>query len=306
MNKVSNTKIYKDLNAFLFCYTTKIPVSIYSKSIALVCLFNIYLIKDDIFELYSKNGLISSKLSTGITGKYTPSISDITDLLSVIGMNNSQSLWIIMSVYIFSLAMILINYKVFTFAIIAYLGQLIINSSSYLASHGGDSLTTFVLFLNVLFCTKTILQKKYFEVLFSFTLRLTQIHLCIIYFFSGFGKLLGTDWFNGEAVWTVFNVYSPQLLKYVINYNIFFIFSGLLIVATEVLFPLMVYTKKPYKSLIILFALIMHTFIGIYMQLQTFALIMILLNFIAWLNYFIPLNYVNKPKITPEIKYHSH
>ena len=34
--------------------------------------------------------------------------------------------------------------------------------------------------------------------------RLMQIHLCVIYFFAGAGKLLGETWWNGEALWGAF------------------------------------------------------------------------------------------------------
>ena len=37
----------------------------------------------------------------------------------------------------------------------------------------------------------------------NFTLRLIQIHMCIIYFFAGASKLQGTAWWNGQAMWMV-------------------------------------------------------------------------------------------------------
>jgi uncharacterized membrane protein YphA (DoxX/SURF4 family) len=35
----------------------------------------------------------------------------------------------------------------------------------------------------------------------SIAIRLIQLHMCIIYLFSGLGKLQGESWWNGEAVW---------------------------------------------------------------------------------------------------------
>ena len=35
----------------------------------------------------------------------------------------------------------------------------------------------------------------------NLAIRLIQIHMCIIYLFSGLGKLQGESWWNGEAVW---------------------------------------------------------------------------------------------------------
>ena len=35
----------------------------------------------------------------------------------------------------------------------------------------------------------------------SFWQRVLQLHLCVIYFFSGLTKLLGSGWWNGESLW---------------------------------------------------------------------------------------------------------
>jgi len=35
----------------------------------------------------------------------------------------------------------------------------------------------------------------------NIALRLLQIHLCVVYFFSGSGKLLGASWWEGTALW---------------------------------------------------------------------------------------------------------
>lgn len=35
----------------------------------------------------------------------------------------------------------------------------------------------------------------------TLALRLIQIHLCVLYFFSGTGKLLGASWWEGTAIW---------------------------------------------------------------------------------------------------------
>src|SRR5437762_14164315 len=35
----------------------------------------------------------------------------------------------------------------------------------------------------------------------SFCQRVLQLHLCVIYFFSGLTKLLGSGWWNGESLW---------------------------------------------------------------------------------------------------------
>src|SRR2546423_2140551 len=51
----------------------------------------------------------------------------------------------------------------------------------------------------------------------GFFQRLIQLHVCLIYFFAGLAKCLGTGWWNGDSIWRAlirapFNVISPHLL----------------------------------------------------------------------------------------------
>ena len=53
--------------------------------------------------------------------------------------------------------------------------------------------------------------------LLGFWRRVLQLHLCIIYFFSGLTKCLGRGWWNGSSVWRAlirppFNVIDPEIL----------------------------------------------------------------------------------------------
>ena len=53
--------------------------------------------------------------------------------------------------------------------------------------------------------------------LLGFWRRVFQLHLCIIYFFSGLTKCLGSGWWDGSNVWRAlirppFNVIDPEIL----------------------------------------------------------------------------------------------
>jgi len=300
MDNVLNSKFGKRINVFLFRFPATVSPKVYAKAIALVCLVNLFLIRNDIYELYGKNGLVSSELSIGSTGKHAPTISDITELLSKIGFDDRQSLYFFVGIYVLSLLMVLLDYNIFLFSIIAYFGQLVMTTSTYLTTHGGDSITTFILFLNVLLCVETIISKDVFKVLYSFSLRLAQIHLCIIYLFGGFGKLLGTDWFDGNAMWIVLNMYSPGLAKYLSGHHWLFLASGLVVILLELLYPLLVYMNRRVRAFTIVSVILMHVFIGFFMELQAFALIMILFNLIAWSNYYADSPLLKEKKLNPD------
>ncbi len=44
----------------------------------------------------------------------------------------------------------------------------------------------------------------------NIALRLIQLHLCILYFFAGTGKLQGVSWWEGTAIWLAFANYEYQ------------------------------------------------------------------------------------------------
>lgn len=46
----------------------------------------------------------------------------------------------------------------------------------------------------------------------NLAIRLIQVHMCIIYLFSGIGKLAGASWVTGEASWLSFAMYEYQSL----------------------------------------------------------------------------------------------
>ena len=53
--------------------------------------------------------------------------------------------------------------------------------------------------------------------LLGFWRRVLQLHLCVIYFFSGLTKCLGSGWWNGSSVWRALirppcNVIDPEIL----------------------------------------------------------------------------------------------
>lgn len=115
-------------------------------------------------------------------------------------------------------------------------------------------------------------------------MRFLQIHLCIVYFFAGFGKSLGTNWWDGNAMWFISNTYFP----YVIKKSIFsgaFIYKFLSISTVLIQLTYFIFINIKYTRMIMLFSIIiLHLGIAVFMKLYSFGLIMILLNIIAWSN----------------------
>src|SRR5947207_9205264 len=117
----------------------------------------------------------------------------------------------------------------------------------------------------------------------GFWRRVVQLHLCIIYFFSGLSKCLGSGWWNGSNVWRAlirppFNVIDPEIL---VRWNYLFPLAGILICLLEFGYPFLIWSSRTRK--IWLFGVCgMHFVIGVTMGLYLFSLVMIVLNVAAF------------------------
>ncbi len=270
--------------------TDRNQVGIYAKAITIFCLLNIVSLLPDIHEIYSKNGLISADIVSMYLYPYSPNLQWISGIFDFLKIDAQLSTSILITSYILSLVFVLIKYKPLLFSIVAWGLHIMFVNSSYFFSYGADYFMTFALFMVILF---TIAERQKDEdrktLISTYAIRFLQIHLCLVYFFAGFGKILGTDWFDGNAIWFVLNTYAPALSESLFykmtSYPLLFklLCWGTLIF--EIFYPFLIFYQRTKKiSLVIIIT--MHIGIILLMNLYTFGLIMIVLNLIAFGHYF--------------------
>ncbi|MBK8554611.1 MAG: hypothetical protein IPL65_02020 [Lewinellaceae bacterium] len=177
--------------------------------------------------------------------------------------------------------------------------HLVILNSIHHFLYGADYFNTMLLFYCALFplgkyySIDNLLRKGqpglingYLESLFSTTamLRLMQIHLGIAYFFSGFEKMLGFNWRNGESIWRAVHNYEGIIdftaLDSLVNTPLF-LFLAWATMLLEMLYPIMAnirYTRAIWVTGIIG----MHCSIVLILGLFHFSAIMIAFNLIAY------------------------
>jgi hypothetical protein len=275
-------------NTYLFNFETKY-IKLYSNLIIFFCLLNILILSPDIFEIFAKDGLIKESINVEFIYPYNPLLNWFTSPLTYIGIPYSVSLLLFITIYVISLVFNLINYKKLTFATIAWVFHIAIINSSYFFSYGADYFLTFALFINIFFSipSKKLNQKKV-KTIHSFIIRFTQIQMCFVYFFAGFGKSLGTDWFDGNAIWYILNSFSPKITEsffyHFIDYPLFFIFLGWSTILIELLYPILMNLNIT-RKITLLSIISLHLGIIFFMKFYTFGLIMIILNLIAWGDY---------------------
>jgi hypothetical protein len=117
----------------------------------------------------------------------------------------------------------------------------------------------------------------------GFWRRVVQLHLCVIYFFSGLTKCLGSGWWDGTNIWRAltrppFNIVPPEIL---VRWKYFLPVLGISICLIETGYPVFIWLKKT-RMIWLICVLGMHIAIGLTMGMYLFALIMIILNAAAF------------------------
>jgi uncharacterized membrane protein YphA (DoxX/SURF4 family) len=114
----------------------------------------------------------------------------------------------------------------------------------------------------------------------NIAIRLIQLHMCVIYLFSGLGKLQGESWWNGEAVWfSSANLEYQYLIDMTWLANHPFIVN-LLTHATvfwEVTYCALVWLRLT-RPWVLLMAVLVHGGICVAYGMPTFGLVMLIGN----------------------------
>lgn len=176
-------------------------------------------------------------------------------------------------------------------AIAAWLLHLCAAKSGGFVSYGMDNFMTIGLFYLMLspLPDRLSLDWRLREVrpknpqLLGFWRRVLQLHLCIIYFFSGLTKCLGSGWWDGSNVWRSlirppFNVIDPEIL---VRWRYLFPVAGIFVWLLEIGYPFFIWHSKTRKIWLIGICA-MHAGIGLTMGMYLFAFIMIVLNVAAF------------------------
>jgi Vitamin K-dependent gamma-carboxylase len=239
-------------------------------------------------------GLNGRALSEGLLSTESPLVPRLGWLVTL-GSHIGLSEWTVLSVTWWLLLCaacgLLAGFFSRSSAIVAWFLHLCAAKSGGLVSYGVDQFMTIGLFYLMLsprpdsYSLEQIWRKLPAKdpQLLGFWRRVLQLHLCVIYFFSGLTKCLGAGWWDGSNIWRAlirppFNIIPPEIL---VRWKYFLPVAGISICLIETGYPFFIWLKR--TRLVWLVAIIaMHVAIGVTMGMYLFALIMIILNVAAF------------------------
>jgi hypothetical protein len=240
------------------------------------------------------SGLINRNLAEGLLSlesHFIPRLGWLVPLATQSGLREETALSVVWVSLLAAGCGLLVGLVCRVSAILAWLLHLCAAKSGGFVSYGVDNFMTIGLFYLMLspLPDRYSLDWRLRELrpknpqLLGFWRRVLQFHLCVIYFFSGLTKCLGSGWWNGSNVWRAlirppFNVIDPEIL--LICRHLFPV-AGIFICLMEITYPFFIWNDKTRKIWLICICA-MHAGIGIMMGMYLFALIMIILNIAAF------------------------
>ncbi len=243
------------------------------------------------------NGLLGRDLGDAMTfvqSPFIPRLAWIISCLSKVGLNENAALALVWWSLLVLGGLMLMGLFCRPVAVVTWFLQLACAKSSGLLSYGADNLTTIGLFYLMIapfpdpWSIDRILRKRTTNDprLLGFHRRVLQLHLCLIYFFSGLTKCLGAGWWNGNNLWRSLTIppFDVLPIHWVATLGFVLPVTGIVICLLEVTYPFLIWWQPSRKAM--LFAICaMHLGIALLMGMVLFGAIMIILNLAAfWLD----------------------
>jgi hypothetical protein len=284
------------LRVFLFPPETDRWLGLLRIGLGLQVLFYALSLRSDWNYLFAEpgEGLIGRALPEALLSTESPLIPRLGWLVMLTartGFSESTALSIVWWVLLFAGCCLLIGFLSRASAILAWFVHLCAAESGGFVSYGVDNFLTIGLFYLMLspLPDRYSLDQRWRKLppknphLLGFFCRVLQVHLCLIYFFGGLAKCLGSGWWDGSNLWRAlirppFNLIAPEML---IRLKYLFSVAGIVISLLEISYPVFIWNRKT-RGIWLVAICAMHVGIGLTMGMYLFAFIMVVLNIAAF------------------------
>jgi hypothetical protein len=260
--------------------------------IALISFAHFMALQPDFDNIFSANAFVPPDIANATRDFLIPSIYSLhKSVQGIIPVSYEATLLFFRILYPVTLLTLLVGLFTRPVAILSLALHLLITNSMEYYSYGVDLFTSIALFYCCLFPVGSLfsLDALWFKKTppaahrVSKCLKLLQTHVCIMYFFSGFEKLLGYNWRNGESIWRMLHGYNAtESINFDFLYNTPVpLLAGWFTIVLEMMYPLFInipQTRKWWLAGIVIF----HVSIAFFMGLYFFSSVMIILNLAAY------------------------
>jgi hypothetical protein len=284
------------VTAFLFPEESDRWLSVLRFGLGCDVILRCLLLRKDWSRMFSASGevIIGRELPeamVAVESRLIPTLQWLINAAARLGLDEQTTLHLIWFASLAAGCSLAAGFFSRTSAVIAWFLHLATVKSGGLLSYGVDNFMTIGLFYLMLtpLPDRRSLDWRLWQPearspqLLGFSRRVLQVHLCVIYFFSGLAKSLGSGWWDGSNIWRAltrppFNILPPEIIagwKYILP------LAGISICVIELGYPFLIWLKQT-RTLWLSLVCAMHAGIGLMMGMHLFALVMIILNLAAF------------------------
>ncbi len=289
-------KVLKKINIFLFQENVKFEwMSFFRIAIGFLLLLHFISILPDFNALFSTKGIIPSDILDTFIPENVITFPKIITFFSSFGISEIITTIFLKITYIMLCFFLIIGFLPRVSATFLLILQISLVKGSSFYAYGVDYFSSMSLFYLILipshyqYSIYTYLKRNIQTSNITPYRRLFQIHLCIAYFFSGFDKILGFNWWNGESIWKAINLpfanndfnFNFSVLA---HHPILLIIIGWTTILIEMLYPIFIWIPKTRKTWLYL-TISMHLGIALILNLYIFSAMMIIWNLTNFYNY---------------------
>ncbi len=277
----------RHLFAWLFPKASNDWVAVLRVGLGLQLILYQFSLRHDWAQMLSPESRRISEALLAADSPFIPRLSWLTKS----GLNESQIFLLVSTVLVLSALLLLAGFLCRWAALAAWLCFLAVVKSSVIFAYGADAFTI----IGLVYLALSPLPDRWaldwhwrrkrprFPALHGFARRALQLHLCVIYFFSGLSKAAGRGWWNGESIWRAltrppFDLLDPAAVTIV---RPLLPAAGICFFLLELLYPILIWPEKT-RTGWLLAVIGLHIGIGVFMGMPLFALIMITLNCAAF------------------------
>ncbi|RYZ36297.1 MAG: hypothetical protein EOO71_32330 [Myxococcaceae bacterium] len=293
MSAVTTWKVLagQRLAAFVSAPSSPQPLGVFRIGVASLLLAQAWTLAGSLPELLGNRGLVPWSVSEPLASSVLPRLDVMVGALAPLGVSQEAGIHGVTLLYVLSLVGLLLGFRTRLSAVVAWaLHTALLNSISFFA-YGVETFAHISLFYCVVMPVGAAFSfdagagrtSSAPTAAATLSLRVLQLHLCIIYASTGVEKMLGPTWRDGTVLWDV--LMQPQYGQFdfawlaSVPWVVKLATWGTLVV--EVGYVVCIWPRRT-RALWVLMTLGMHLGIAVMMGLWLFSGIMALLTFAAF------------------------
>jgi CubicO group peptidase (beta-lactamase class C family) len=249
--------------------------------LALLLLFHLLWIFDDLFALHGSRGIIPWELTDLLRHPWVPGLPTLAKALLPLGINEHIAIAILLSGYAGSLLALALGLHTRLSAFLAWGLHLSLVTSGSASYYGVDQLANTFLFYLFLFPSGRAWSfgSRRQATIPVGCLRVMQVHVCVIYLAAGLHKARGSQWWNGEAIWQTVSqpIFSTFDLSGLATHTWIPMLAGWGTLVVEIGYAFLIWPRRT-RKVWSLAAIGFHLGTGLLMGLVFFCSVMILLT----------------------------